>query len=112
MDAGIVWVAKMEKLNKISAVHLLLERGFRTAPSAMATYPLETYVIVGDVENLGAGVYRYEPQGHKLVKVLDGGYRTQLTKASLGQYFVEGAPSIFFSRQSIIVLPEELATRG
>jgi hypothetical protein len=28
MDDGIVWVAKMERLSKIRAVHLLLERGF------------------------------------------------------------------------------------
>jgi len=65
-------------------------RGLRTAPSAAALYPLETYIVVGDVENLSAGVYRYETAGHKLVKVLDGDYRPQLTRASLGQYFVEG----------------------
>ena len=65
-------------------------RGFRTAPSAGATYPLETYIVVGDVENLSEGVYRYKTRGHKLVKVLDGEYRPQLTRASLGPYFVEG----------------------
>lgn len=65
-------------------------RGFRTAPSAAALYPLETYIVVGDVENLSEGVYRYETRGHKLVKVLEGDYRPQLTRASLGQYFVEG----------------------
>ncbi|GAI07211.1 unnamed protein product, partial [marine sediment metagenome] len=65
-------------------------RGFRTAPSAAALYPLETYIVVGDVENLSEGVYRYETRGHKLVRVLEGDYRPQLTRASLGQYFVEG----------------------
>ncbi len=65
-------------------------RGFRTAPSAGALYPLETYIVVGDVEGLSEGVYRYQTRGHKLVKVLEGDYRPQLTKASLGQYFVEG----------------------
>jgi len=65
-------------------------RGFRTTPSAGATYPLETYIVVGDVEGLSEGVYRYKTRGHKLVKVLEGDYRPQLTQASLGQYFVEG----------------------
>jgi len=73
-------------------------RGFRTAPSASATYPLETYIVVGDVENLDEGVYRYEPgpyrykksAEHRLVRVLEGDYRPQLTMANLGQYFIEG----------------------
>ncbi len=65
-------------------------KGFRTTPSAAATYTLETYLIVGDVEDLSEGVYRYKPAGHKLVQVLDGDYRPQLTRESIGQYFVEG----------------------
>jgi SagB-type dehydrogenase family enzyme len=64
--------------------------GFRTAPSAMAAYPLEVYIVVGDVENLSEGVYHYEPAGHKLGKVHDGDYRPQLTTSSVGRYFVEG----------------------
>ncbi len=50
-----------------------------------------------DVENLDAGVYRYKPgpyryksAEHRLVRVLEGNYRSQLTMANLGQYFVEG----------------------
>ena len=65
-------------------------KGYRTAPSAMAAFPLETYLVVGDVENLDEGVYHYEPAGHKLTKVHDGDYRPQLTPASIGRYFVEG----------------------
>ena len=59
-------------------------RGFRTAPSAGATYPLETYIVVGDVQDLTEGVYRYESAEHKLVKVLDGDLRAQLAGAALG----------------------------
>ncbi len=65
-------------------------KGFRTAPSAMAAFPLETYLVVGDVENLSEGVYHYKPAGHKLVKVHDGDYRAQLTTTSIGRYFIEG----------------------
>ena len=70
-------------------------RGYRTAPSAGATYPLETYLVVGDVENLAEGVYRYQSAEHKLVKVLDGDLRVQLADATLGQSCVkEGAVNI------------------
>jgi len=73
-------------------------RGFRTAPSAGATYPLKAYLVVGDVENLAEGVYRYESAEHKLVKVLDGDWRAQLAGAALGQSPVkEGAVSIVFT---------------
>ncbi|GFP20905.1 hypothetical protein HKBW3S43_00375 [Candidatus Hakubella thermalkaliphila] len=73
-------------------------RGLRTAPSAGATYPLETYVVVGDVENLAEGVYRYHLPKHELVKVLDGDLRTELAAAALGQNWVrEGAINIVFT---------------
>lgn len=66
-------------------------RGFRTAPSAGALYPLELYVVVGDVRGLTAGVYRYEPEGHQLLRLTDGDERPGLAEAALGQGFVEAA---------------------
>lgn len=73
-------------------------RGLRTAPSAGATYPLETYLVVGDVGNVTPGVYRYDPSRHKLVMVLDGDLRADLAAAALGQSFVEeGAINIVFT---------------
>lgn len=64
-------------------------RGYRTAPSAGGLYPLEVYVVVGNVENLGEGVYKYKPHEHELVKVLDGDKREELTTAALGQTWVK-----------------------
>jgi len=72
--------------------------GGRTAPSAGATYPLETYLVVGDVEGLEKGVYKYDPHRHELRKVLDGDKRAELAAAALGQGWVrEGAVDIVFT---------------
>ncbi len=46
--------------------------GKRTAPSAMAKYPVELYAA------LPAGAYRYDPAGHRLVRVLDRDLRPEI----------------------------------
>jgi len=73
-------------------------RGLRTAPSAGALYPLELYLVAGDVEDLTSGVYLYEPDGHQLVKTMDGDRRAELASAALGQGCVkEGAVAFVFT---------------
>lgn len=57
----------------------------RTAPSAGATYPLETYAVVGEVEGLEPGLYHYEPVGHSLSLVKQGDIRAELSEAALKQ---------------------------
>jgi SagB-type dehydrogenase family enzyme len=74
------------------------QKGFRTAPSAGALYPLEVYVVVGDVIDLADGIYKYKPYGHELVKVAEGDKRDELCKAALGQAWIkDGAVVIVFS---------------
>ena len=73
-------------------------RGFRTAPSAGALYPLELYVVVGDVAELPIGVYRYQPDKHQLHKTMDGDKRTELAEVAIWQDFIaEGAAVIVFT---------------
>jgi SagB-type dehydrogenase family enzyme len=67
------------------------ERKFRTAPSAGALYPLEVYVIVGKVSSLQEGIYRYLPFGHEVIKIKEGDYREELSKAALNQACVSDA---------------------
>ena len=67
-------------------------RGYRAAPSAGATYPLEIYVVVGNVEGVAKGIYRYEPEAHQLLKVVSGEQRGALAQAALNQQFIAQAP--------------------
>jgi len=55
--------------------------GHRTAPSAMAVYPLEVYLVAGSVEGLAPGVYRYRSATHDLVLAQAGDQRVELTAA-------------------------------
>jgi SagB-type dehydrogenase family enzyme len=66
-------------------------RGFRTAPSAGGLYPLEVYLVAGEVAGLEAGVYKYRPQEHSLIRVVVGDRRENLCTAALGQVWVREA---------------------
>lgn len=65
--------------------------GGRTAPSAGALYPLEIYLVVGNVKDLPIGVYKYEPFKHRLIKIKEGDKREELSYAALGQPWVKKA---------------------
>lgn len=64
----------------------------RTAPSAGATYPLEIYLVAGEVEALEPGLYHYSIPRHYLEKVKEGDIRRSLSRAALEQRMIERAP--------------------
>ncbi len=61
----------------------------RTFPSAGATYPVEVYLVSGEVEALKPGVYHYIYSTHSLKKIKDQDVRRPLCKASLEQSMIE-----------------------
>ncbi len=70
------------------------DQGLRAAPSAGALYPVEMYVVVGDVQDLDAGVYKYKHGEHILKKVVDGDVRKELSDAALSQDWIKLAPVV------------------
>jgi SagB-type dehydrogenase family enzyme len=74
------------------------EEGFRTAPSAGALYPLEVYVVAGDVDGLSDGVYRYRAEGHTLQRIRDHDLRSNLSECALHQtQITDAAVDIVFA---------------
>ena len=65
--------------------------GLRTAPSAGALYPLVIYLVAGNVTDLPAGVYQYQPQDHTLIQTSAGDKRQDLFEAALQQSAVKDA---------------------
>jgi SagB-type dehydrogenase family enzyme len=57
----------------------------RTAPSAGGTFPLETYLVCGNVVDLDPAVYKYRVRAHELRRVVDGDRRAELADAALKQ---------------------------
>jgi len=74
-------------------------RGFKTTPSAGATYPLVIYAVIGsngvslgNGSFLKPGSYRYDPYSHSIQLVKEGDLRENLARAALNQEWVRDAP--------------------
>ncbi len=63
-------------------------RGFRAAPSAGATYPLELFVVKKD------GLFRYIPESHSLKIEKKKDLRKSLANAALNQMFIADASAV------------------
>lgn len=68
---------------------------FRTAPSAGALYPIETYVIINNVKSLEAGAYHYAIRSHQLELLQRRDLRLQIAAAALGQTMSASAAAVF-----------------
>lgn len=68
--------------------------GLRTAPSAGAQYPIETYVVASRVDGIEPGLYHYAPADHVLERVRSGTFGGDLVAAALGQEFLGQAPVV------------------
>ncbi|MDG4475062.1 SagB/ThcOx family dehydrogenase [Thiovibrio frasassiensis] len=65
---------------------------FRTAPSAGALYPIETYLAIQRVAGLAPGIYHFDVQGFRLERLAEMVPGPPLAEACLGQGFIAQAP--------------------
>ena len=68
---------------------------FRPAPSAGALYPIETYVIVNNVEGIPKGLYHYAIRSHALEELKTGDMSKEIVNAAQGQKMHADAAVVF-----------------
>jgi SagB-type dehydrogenase family enzyme len=62
----------------------------------MEAYPLEIYLLAGNVTGLASGVYHYSPQGHSLRAMAQSSSCSELYSSSSGrETWIKSAPAIF-----------------
>ena len=70
------------------------ERGFRTSPSAGATFPIEIDLLITGLHGVADGMYRYLPREHALQPRSAGDRRRELEQAAMGQESLRQAPVV------------------
>jgi SagB-type dehydrogenase family enzyme len=65
----------------------------RAASATGALYPIELYVVAGNIAGLEAGVYHFDPLGFQLSRIRAGDYRPELAEASNDA--IAAAPATF-----------------
>ena len=68
---------------------------FRTAPSAGALYPIETYIGINFVEDVKPGIYHFSPSQFLLEKLYDAPPGQLIARAALGQRFLADCAVVF-----------------
>ena len=68
---------------------------FRTAPSAGALYPIETYIVANNVEEIKEDIYHYNIKNHWLEEINIGNFGDNLAHASLDQKMCATASVVF-----------------
>lgn len=67
---------------------------FRTAPSAGALYPIESYAVVNDVRGIAPGIYHYHIPDHSLELVRKGSLGMEVARSALDQEMCAKAPLV------------------
>ncbi len=67
---------------------------FRTAPSAGALYPVETYVVANRVEGVPPGLHHYSIRLHALEELRGGDLGGDVARGALGQAMCRDAPAV------------------
>jgi SagB-type dehydrogenase family enzyme len=86
--AQLLWASQ-------GVTRIMGEYALRSAPSAGALYPVETYLSIQMVEGIGPGIYHYDVREHGLELLRQGDFRAAVAEAALDQGFLAEAAVVF-----------------
>ena len=67
----------------------------RAVPSAGALYPVETYLVINNAEEIDPGIYHYGVKNHELEQLKPGDFRDGVARAALDQDMAFSANVVF-----------------
>lgn len=68
---------------------------YRTVPSAGALHPIDTYLIINQVEEVPSGIYFFQVEDFSLQEIKTGDFSCQIASAALGQEMALTAAVVF-----------------
>lgn len=87
---------EIEQLGTLAfLMHGIQASGRRTVPSAGGLYPLELYVISGNVTGRSPGLDHYDPRQHGLTRLASGDFLQNIAEAIFVPEALEGAAAVF-----------------
>ena len=84
---------------------------YRAAASAGALYPIELYLVCGEIDGLNHGVYHYCPADNALIKLREGDFRGNLAAAAADESLAS-TPAIVVSTAVFWRTAWKYRTRG
>lgn len=96
-SSGLVSAGQLSYLLWASAGIRTRESGheFRTAPSAGALYPIETYIVTNNVADIESGLYHYSVRKHSLELLKQGALGANIAAAAMDQEMCADAAVVF-----------------
>ena len=77
-----------------AAQGITTKRGLRAAPSAGALFPLEVYIVAGNITHLPPGIYKFNNRDRTISQNVEGDKRSALCQAALNQKSIARAPAV------------------
>ena len=86
--------------------------GRRTVPSAGGLYPLFLHVACANVPHVPPGIYRYMPNGHRLLQTVESNCLVDISQAAMSQEWMASAAAVILVAADPSITTAKYGDRG